>query len=232
MNGAGFGDVEFINTSNADRAILIADGGLGGGAGATIFFFDDSKGGSANVTVSGNGNLDLSFHNPPGVTIGSLQGDGLVFLGTGAVQVKSGALGGAGTIAGAVTVGTGTPGNGAFLTPGESFTRPGVLTILSSLTFNSDGFLNVGLAKNLVVGEVVANGVTINSGASFAFFNNRGVSVPVGTVLTLINNTAATPIAGVFDNLPDGLVFTDHSNTFEVSYEGGDGNDLTLTSVP
>ncbi len=192
VNGAGFGDVEFINTSTADRATLIADGGLGGGAGATIFFFDDSKGGSANVTVSGNGNLDLSFHNPPGVTIGSLQGDGLVFpgsdtltannksnplyadggfnggtggafvkngqgtldltgantytggttinagtllvdntsgsaTGAGPVQVKSGALGGAGTIAGPVGVGAGTPGNGAFLTPGRASRIPAYL---------------------------------------------------------------------------------------------------------
>jgi len=27
------------------------------------------------------------------------------------------------------------------------------------------------------------------------------------------------------------LVFTDHGNKFMVNYEGGDGNDLTLTSV-
>lgn len=301
VNGAGFGDVEFIHTSTADRATLIADGGLGGGAGATIFFFDDSTGGSARVTVSGNGNLDLSFHNPPGVTIGPLQGDGLVFLGsngltvnnrftttfagviadggvnggaggafaksgngrlaltgantytggttvaggtllvnntngsgtgTGAVPVNSGALGGEGTIAGTVTIGAGISGNGAFLTPGQSLTRPGLLTILSSLSFDSDGFFNVAVARNIVVGQVVANGVAIQAGATFAYFNTRGITVPVGTVLTLITNTSAAPIAGVFDNLPDGLVFTDQGNTFEVSYEGGDGNDLTLMSIP
>ena len=279
---------------------MIADGGLNGAPGGKIFFFDDSTGGSAKVTVSGNANLDLSFHNPPGVTIGAVQGDGVLFLGstkltvnnkvsttfagliadgglnggargsfakngrgkldltgastytggttisggtllvdnangsatgTGAVQVNSGALGGGGTIAGAVTVGAGASGNGAFLTPGQSLVRPGLLTLLSSLTFNSDGFFNVGLARNLAVGEVVANGITINSGATFAFFNNRGVTVPVGTVLTVISNTSATPTFGVFDNLPDGLTFTDHGNTFQVSYEGGDGNDLVLTSV-
>ncbi len=69
-------------------------------------------------------------------------------------------------------------------------------------------------------------------GAQFAFFNNRGVIVPLGAIFTLLSNTAATPIAGVFANLPDGLVFTDHDNKFQVNYEGGDGNDLTLTSVP
>jgi len=45
----------------------------------------------------------------------------------------------------------------------------------------------------------------------------------------IYNNTAANPIAGAFVNLPDGSTFTSHHNTFRVNYEGGDGNDLTLT---
>jgi hypothetical protein len=148
------------------------------------------------------------------------------------VQVASGTLGGTGTISGSVTIGTATVGNRAVLSPGQRDTRPGSLTSLGRLTFNSDGFFNLGLARNLVVGEVVANGVVINAGASFTFSNNRGIAVPAGTVLTLINNTSATPIAGTFQNLPDGTVFIDHGNTFQVNYEGGDGNDLTLTSLP
>ena len=300
VNGAGYGDVEFIHTSTADHATLIADGGLGGAAGGKIFFFDDSKGGASNITVSGNGNLDLSFHNPPGVTVGSVQGDGMLFLGstrltvnnrsgftfagviadggfnggvrgafaksgrgtlnltgassytggttitagtllvgnasgsatgTGAVQVTSGTLGGGGTIAGAVTIGSGGSGSSAFLTPGQSFKRPGLLTILGSLTFNPDGIFNAGLTRNLTVGEVVANGVTISSGATFTLSSNGSVAVPVGTVLTLISNTSATPIAGAFQNLTDGTTLVDHGNKFQVSYQGGDGNDLTLTSV-
>jgi len=141
-------------------------------------------------------------------------------------------LGGFGTISGAVTVGHDSPGNGAFLIPGQGVAHPGTLTILSGLTFASDGFFNVGLARNSIASKAAANGVTIQEGAQFAFANNHGFTVPVGTVLTVIDNTAATPIAGVFDNLPDGLLFTDHGNKFEVSYEGADGNDLTLTSVP
>ena len=294
VNGATGGHVEFVNTSTAERATLTAKGGTNGARGGTIFFLDDSSGGQANVVLSGNGTLDLTSHNAPGVTIASLRGDGLVSLGssqlgvkngfdnifggiisgsgtlvkagkgkldltnansyaggttvrtgtlmvdntsgsgtgTGAVQVDSGALGGFGTISGAVIVGHDIPGNGAFLIPGQGVAHPGTLTILNALTFASDGFYNVGLARNLVASKVIANTVTIQSGAQFAFANNQGVTVPVGTVLTVINNTAATPIAGVFDNLPDGLLFTDHGNKFEVSYEGGDGNDLTLTSVP
>jgi hypothetical protein len=48
----------------------------------------------------------------------------------------------------------------------------------------------------------------------------------------VINNTAATPIAGTFSNLADGSTFTVGSNNYQVNYEGGTGNDLTLTVVP
>ena len=291
--GATGGHLEFANSSTAGSSNIIVNGAQNAGGG-TVFFLDDSTGGKANVVVLGNGTLDLTPHNPPGVTLASVQGDGLVSLGssrltintrlvvpfagvisgagslaktgrgtydltnantytggtivkggtllvdntdgsatgTGLVRVSSGALGGTGTIAGQVIVGSDNPGNGSFLTPGQSFTHPGTLTLLDRLTFKSDGFFNVGLNRNLTVGQVVANGVTINPGATFAFFNNRGVTVPVGTILTLIDNTSATAIAGQFDNLPDGLVFTDHGNTFQVSYTGGDGNDLTITSLP
>jgi hypothetical protein len=56
--------------------------------------------------------------------------------------------------------------------------------------------------------------------------------LPSGTVFTVINNTAATPIGGRFSNLPDGTIIVEGSNTFQADCEGGDGNDLTLTVVP
>jgi autotransporter-associated beta strand protein len=150
--------------------------------------------------------------------------------GLGPVLVKSGALGGTGSISGDVKVGADIPGNGSFIFPGVSFGNPGILTILGKLTFDVDGFFNCGF-RTTTIGQVIANGVAIDPNAQFAFFNNRGENLPIGTVAIVINNTAATPIAGKFENLPDGFVFTSGSNKFEVSYEGGDGNDLTLTRV-
>jgi len=55
--------------------------------------------------------------------------------------------------------------------------------------------------------------------------------IPIGTVFTAIDNTSATPISGTFVNLADGSTFTTGRNTFQANYEGGDGNDLTLTVV-
>ena len=56
--------------------------------------------------------------------------------------------------------------------------------------------------------------------------------LPIGSLLMIIDNTAAIPIAGTFTNLADGGIITSDVNNFQASYEGGDGNDLTLTVVP
>ena len=65
-------------------------------------------------------------------------------------------------------------------------------------------------------------------------FTVRGKAgrLSAGTTLTVISNTAATPIVGTFANLPDHSIVTIGGNHFQVNYEGGDGNDLTLTVVP
>ena len=58
-------------------------------------------------------------------------------------------------------------------------------------------------------------------------------TLTIGTVFTVINNTAATPISGTFANLEDGsTINATAGNKLQVSYEGGTGNDLTLTVVP
>jgi hypothetical protein len=57
-------------------------------------------------------------------------------------------------------------------------------------------------------------------------------TLPLGTVFTVISNTATTPITGTFDNLPDGSTITIGGNKLQADYEGGDGNDLILTVVP
>jgi len=148
------------------------------------------------------------------------------------VQVNAGRLCGQGTIAGAVTVGSGS-GAGAALAPGRRGSKTDTLTTLSALTFQLDSTYKFELKSSTATAEkVVANGVTINGGSLFSFTDLGSAMLPTGTVFTVIDNTAATSIAGTFANLADGSTFTIGSNTFQASYEGGDGNDLTLTVVP
>ncbi len=300
-------DFSFIDAEgspSADMAILIANPGTNGGNGGLITFVQASLGGTARCELFGNGSLDLSAHLAPGVTTGSIEGDGLVFLGarnltlgssnssttfsgviqdggsaggtggslskigtgvltlsgvntytggttvtagilavanltgsgtgTGAVQVNGGTLGGSGTIGGATTIGTGS-GSGAFLAPATGTRTPAALTILSALTCKADStYTYTFRAKNqrAVADEVVANGVTIQSGATFRLRGRAQGTLGQGLTLTVLSNTAATPIAGTFANLPDGAIVTVGSNHLQASYEGGDGNDLTLTVVP
>ena len=80
--------------------------------------------------------------------------------------------------------------------------------------------------------QVVATSVKINSGALVSISDLGTARLPSGTVLSIINNTATTPIAGTFSNLADGSRLIVGSNTFQANYRGGDGNDLTLTVVP
>ena len=79
---------------------------------------------------------------------------------------------------------------------------------------------------------VRAKGITIESGAQFAFQPKGNQALTLGTVFTVLNNASAAPINGTFANLPDNSTFTVGRNTYQVNYEGGDGNDLTLTVVP
>jgi autotransporter-associated beta strand protein len=290
--------VWFTGDSDADQATLIANGGVD--AGGLIRFSANASGGASRIMVFGNGSLDISLETLSSVTIGSLEGDGLVLLGsktlavgssstnatfsgtlqdggegggiggsltkvgsgtlmlrgastytglttvsdgtlvignltgsatgTGPVQVNAGRIGGRGTIAGAVTIGTGM-GSGAILKPEVASNKKVTLTIQNPLTFKTDATYSYGInSSSGAADSVVANGVTIDGGR-LVFLDKGSATLPRGTFFTAINNTGTTSISGRFSNLPDGATFTVGSNTYQADYEGGDGNDLTLTVV-
>ena len=154
--------------------------------------------------------------------------------GTGNVNVQAGALAGNGIISGAVAIGTGN-GKRAFLAPAAGTNVQATLTIQGALTFNADATYayTFRAKRNRARSDTVsANGVIINSGAMIALSGHTQGRLANGLTLTLISNTSANPISGTFSNLPDGGIVTINGNNFQASYEGGDGNDLTLTVVP
>ena len=110
--------------------------------------------------------------------------------------------------------------------------QPGTRSRALRATFNADATYKCGLNSNQVAADqVAAKGLIINGGL-FSAMDKGAATLPVGTVFTVISNTAATPIGGTFSNLSDGSTISVGSNTFQVNYEGGDGNDLALTVVP
>jgi uncharacterized repeat protein (TIGR03803 family) len=62
-----------------------------------------------------------------------------------------------------------------------------------------------------------------------------GFAPTQGTLLTLVNNTGFTPVRGAFSGLPEGgtvsVSFGGQSYLFQITYAGGDGNDITLELV-
>ena len=91
VDGAFGGAVIFGLDATASAATLIAKGaiGTGGGEAGGIVFADNSGGAEARVELFGNGFLDIRGHDTPELTIGSLEGDGLVFLGGANLSVGS-----------------------------------------------------------------------------------------------------------------------------------------------
>ena len=144
--------------------------------------------------------------------------------------MSAGTLGGAGIIAGTTTIGT-----GAFLRPATGAKTPVTLTIQNSLIFASDSTYTCTFKAKKAKSQndkVVANGVTLNSGAEFSLSGQAWGQLRQGTSFTVISNTASTPISGTFADHADGAIITVGSTKFQANYEGGDGNDLTLTVVP
>ena len=196
-------------------------------------YIDDTGG---SLTKEGSGSLTLlhpsSYTGGTTVTSGDLLVANLSgsATGTGDVFVNAGTLGGKGIIAGAVTLGTAN-GSGATLAPGQE-AIPGTLTIQRSLTFQIDGVYQCALNSDSgMMTQVTANGVTIEMGAQFSLADLGSSVVAPGTVFTAIDNTAATPIMGTFSNFGDGEIVTAGGNNLQADYEGGDGNDFTLTVV-
>ena len=204
----------------------------------TFSGFIEDNGSVGSLTKIGNGMLVLNGENTySGGT--AIKGGKLVInnttgsgTGSGPVQVNAGQLGGSGVISGDVTIGDASHRRGT-LSPGDSGHRCDTLTIQGTLTFQSDAIYKFNLKSSTAESDsVVANGVTINSAALFDFTGVGHRRLPIGTIFRVIDNISVNPIAGTFSNLPDQSTFIIKGNKYQVSYQGGDGNDLTLTVMP
>ena len=194
--------------------------------------------GSGSLTKIGSGRLSLTGSSTyTGVTtvaagILSVENEVGSATGTGAVNVMGGTLAGGGNVAGPVTVGP-----RARLAPtlkNESRRNRHRLRIKSSLTFEAASTYSCRFHfdTRTYADAVLANGVAITNGASFQAPADGSGALSVGTSFVVIDNTGVNPISGTFENLPDGSILIVQGNSLQANYEGGDGNDLTLTVVP
>jgi hypothetical protein len=202
VSGAFGGATEFFGTSTADSATLIANGGTGGGQGGTILFEDQSTGGTSRVEVFGNGNLDISFisfmsfplprYNRTGVTVGSIEGDGNIFLGQKNLTIGSNNM--STTFSGVIQDGGQNGGTGGSLTK----IGTGTLDLTGANTYTGNTNINSGMLK--VDGSITSDtfvhrfATLAGTGAVHGVVTGHGTVSPGDALGTLTVNSYTQPM--------------------------------------
>lgn len=233
-NGDGFIKVGSIE---GDGQISLGDDSLivGSNSRDTVFSGIIADGSSFTPLIKiGHGTLTLGGPNTYDgdltlIESGTLLVTNKTGFGTGytGVQLDSGTFGGTGkTYDGVTAVGNAGP---ATISPGNG-KRTGTLTIEGlGVSFNPNTSLRINIDTAAVTADkLVAVNVFPGAGSRFTLIDRGNVTLPVGTVFTVID--ASNLLVGTFQNLPDGGTVTAGPNTYQANYEGGgDGHDLTLT---
>ncbi len=100
---------------------------------------------------------------------------------------------------------------------------------LTDLTMQSGSVLNLGMYSLSNYGQLNASGnvslgnATLNLGWAF--------TSATGNTFTIINKTSAGAITGTFNGLAEGATFTGGARTYQITYAGGDGNDVVVTDI-
>ena len=200
VSGSPGGLLEFFINATAGSATLIANKGTNGGGGGQILFVEDSTGGFAHVKLFGNGNLDISGHNAPGVTIGSIQGTGIVFLGGNNLTTGLNNLSTA--FSGTIKDGGAPGGTGGSLTKLGN----GKLTLSHTNSYTGGTTINGGtlLVRNKAGSATGSGAVQLNNGT-------LGGTGSIGNAVTIGNGNLAGAIllGGTSPTSPGTLTIND-----------------------
>ncbi len=104
-------------------------------------------------------------------------------------------------------------------------TGPTSITVANLMVRNGTGTLKFVMGGGGVTPVTATSTVEVSGGIldlDFSSFTPRGP-------ITLINNTGANPVNGTFVNAAEGEMFL--NGVYTLSYLGGDGNDVVLTSI-
>jgi len=174
------------------------------------------------ITKTGSGGLRLVTN-----TGSAFQGSFVVNLGTVTVVDDFSSILST-TISGGAIAGTGSLGqiyglSGSIL-PGDNVgtLNVGTTSLNSLMTFG----LQVGTVSGISDQLNVTGLISLNNALLSV---TPGQYLVKGNVFTIISNNATDAVSGTFLNQPQGSFYTVGNYTFQVSYIGGTGNDVTLT---
>jgi autotransporter-associated beta strand protein len=233
VGGGGGAVARFVGTSRAGTATLIANAGQSGGQGGVIEFRDRADGGQATVKVFGNGILQVNSGQNK-VTIGSLEGDGIVSIGSAPVALSVGRNGRSTTFAGTIQGAGGLKkiGRGTLeLTGANSYANATLVEDGTLLANNLTGSATTSVT--ILAGTLGGNG-TID-GAALVGTSGKGRIAPgaggrdpatlhlLGNVHFFNNGSLACkfyPSRGASDSVNAGAVTIDARALFSISNVG------------
>jgi hypothetical protein len=188
------------------------------GAGAIHFTNDWTLGSQiASLTTSQAAIVDGTMSMNSGIVIAS----------GGLSIATNGSLTGNGVIIGSLSMGT-----NATISPGSAGTSTGngLLNLGSgSLSLASTSIVSMDGSGRSTFDKIIAGGVTL-AGASLNL-NLASFTLNTGESITLIDNISSSSTIGTFNGLAEGAIFTVNGQQLQIKYTGGDGNDVTVTSV-
>ena len=193
--------------------------------------------GLGNLTFSGSGHTVLYGANNINYTSIELA-NGTVEVNGSLITSAPLVVGGSATLSGIGTV-TSTYGDpykrvivDGQIAPGTA-TTPGTLTLGPSLRFYfGDDSVNIrlnGEEEGQYDQVKVLGGVSLNDAILDV---ELGFMPTVGQTFTILENDESDPIIGTFSGLDEGSLLAIGSTVFRISYIGGTGNDVVLTTVP
>ena len=198
-------------TISGDGVAELRDGASGAGgitSSLSVLFVteDTTYTGPTNVT---SGNFVLAGHDLDPSSVVTVSGDGLL-------QFSNGAA------AGAVTAQSGT--TLAFFGGDVSLTGH-----VTDLTMQSGASVDLIIAEPSFHSQIIASGsVSLgNADLSLSWFFDTFT----GNSFTILDKTSAGAIDGTFNGLPEGAIFDQVGRLYQITYQGGDGNDVVLTDV-
>ena len=169
---------------------------------------NNSTGGTSRIEVFGNGFLDISAHNAPGVTIGSIEGDGDAFLGANDLTVGSNNLS--------------TTFSGVIQGVGGSLTKigTGTLDLTGANTYTGNTSINRGVLK--VDGSITSN----------TFVNHGGTLAGTGTISGDVMNKGTVSPGDAPGTLTINGNYTQASNgTLLIDIAGGNAGECSVLDV-
>jgi fibronectin-binding autotransporter adhesin len=142
------------------------------------------------------------------------------------VSVASGA-----TLAGSGTTGALTVSSGGTVIPGLNSSHTGILST-GNLTLSSGSYFHAawnGTLAGTNYDQIAVTGTVNISGSNLNL--TLGYTPAVGDAIVLINNQGTGAVVGTFQGLAQNATFVLNGMTFQINYQGGNGNDVVVKRI-